>query len=248
MMLRGLFLRHLPVGLDRPMTLVEHLEDLRRRLFYAAGGLAITTVFGLWQSSRLLHLLMRPANLEHLTALTVLEPLLVKFKLALVFGLVASFPWLLLQALLFVAPALSEREGQYVLPLAGLSLVLSVAGVLFGYFFILPVSTQWLIGQASTVISLQITALSYVSYAVWFLAAVAIAFQTPMVVLSLIGLGVITPARLRREWRTVYAAISVLAAVITPDWSPVTMLLVGGAMAGLYELSLLLARIVMPDR
>ncbi len=230
------------------MTLVEHLEDLRRRLFFAAGGLAITTVFGLLESSRLLSLLMRPANLEHLTALTVLEPLLVKFKLALVFGLVAAFPWLLLQALLFVAPALSDREGQYVLPLSGLSLVLSVAGVLFGYFFILPVSTQWLIGQASTVISLQITALSYVSYAVWFLAAVAIAFQTPMVVLSLIGLGVITRARLRQEWRTVYAAISVLAAVITPDWSPVTMLLVGGAMAGLYELSLLLARVVMPGR
>ncbi len=248
MMLRGLFLRHLPVGLDHPMTLVEHLEDLRRRLLFAAAGLAFTTTIGLLQASRLLSLLMRPANLEHLTALTVLEPLLVKFKLAIVFGLVAAFPWLLLQALLFVAPALSEREGQYVLPLAGLSLVLSVTGVLFGYFFILPVSTQWLIGQASTVISLQITALSYVSYAVWFLAAVAIAFQTPMVVLSLIGLGVITRARLRQEWRTVYAAISVLAAVITPDWSPVTMLLVGGAMAGLYELSLLLARIVMPDR
>ena len=248
MMLRGLFLRHLPVGLDHPMTLVEHLEDLRRRLLFAAAGLAFTTTIGLLQASRILSLLMRPANLDHLTALTVLEPLLVKFKLALVFGLVAAFPWLLLQALLFIAPALSEREGHYVLPLAGLSLVLSVAGVLFGYFFILPVSTQWLIGQASTVISLQITALSYVSYAVWFLAAVAIAFQTPMVVLSLIGLGVITPARLRQEWRTVYAAISVLAAVITPDWSPVTMLLVGGAMAGLYELSLLLARIVMPGR
>ncbi len=230
------------------MTLVEHLEDLRRRILYAALGLAIATVFGLWQYDRLLALLMRPAGLSHLTALTVLEPLLVRFKLALVFGLVATFPWLLLQVLLFVAPALSPKEGRYVIPLAALSLILSVAGVLFGYFFILPVSTQWLIGQAGTVISLQITALSYVSYAVWFLAAVAIAFQTPMVVLSLIGMGILSSARLRREWRAVYAVITVLAAVITPDWSPVTMLLVGGAMAGLYELSLLLARVLLPGR
>jgi len=201
--LRSLLLRHLPVGLDHPMTLVEHLEDLRRRIIFAALGLASTTVIGIWQYDRLLALLMRPAGLSHLTALTVLEPLLVRFKLAFVFGLVAAFPWLLLQALLFVAPALSPHEGQYVIPLTVLSLILSVVGVLFGYFFILPVSTQWLIAQASTVISLQITALSYVSYAVWFLAAIAIAFQTPMVVLSLIGMGILSSARLRREWRAV---------------------------------------------
>jgi sec-independent protein translocase protein TatC len=246
--LRTLLLRHLPVGLDRPMTVVEHLEDLRKRILLAVGGLLIMTVIGIWQYDRLLALLMRPAGLSHLTALTVLEPLLVRFKLAFVFGLVTTFPWLLLQALLFVAPALSVQEGRYVLPLSGLSLVLSLAGVLFGYFFILPVSTQWLIAQAGTVISLQITALSYISYAVWFLAAVAIAFQTPLVVLSLIGMGVLSSARLRQEWRAVYAVITVLAAVITPDWSPVTMILVGGAMVGLYELSLLLARIVMPGR
>ncbi len=245
---RTLLLRHLPLGLDRPMTMVEHLEDLRKRILLAVAGLVITTVIGIWQYDRLLALLMRPAGLSHLTALTVLEPLLVRFKLAFVFGLVATFPWLLLQALLFVAPALSQTEGRYVLPLSGLSLILSVVGVLFGYFFILPVSTQWLIGQAGTVISLEITALSYVSYAVWFLAAVAIAFQTPMVVLSLIGMGVLSSARLRQEWRAVYAVITVLAAVITPDWSPVTMMLVGGAMVGLYELSLLLARIIMPGR
>jgi sec-independent protein translocase protein TatC len=191
---------------------------------------------------------MQPVGLTHLTALTVLEPLMVKFKLAFVFGLVVTFPWLLLQTLLFVAPALSPTEGRYVIPLVVLSLLLSVAGVLFGYYFVLPVSTRWLIGQATDVISLQITALSYVSYAVWFLAAIAIGFQTPMVVLSLIGMGVLSSARMRREWRTVYAVITVLAAVITPDWSPVTMLLVGGAMAGLYELSLLLARIILPGR
>jgi sec-independent protein translocase protein TatC len=236
------------VGEDRPMTVVEHLEDLRRRILYAAAGLIAFTIIGLWQSERLLFLLMKPVGLTHLTALTVLEPLLVKFKLAFVFGLVVTFPWLLLQTLLFVAPALSEREGQYVVPLTLLSLCLSIGGVLFGYYFILPASTQWLIKQASDVISLQITALSYVSYAVWFLAAVAIAFQTPMIVLSLVGLGILSTGRLRREWRTVYAVITVLAAVITPDWSPVTMLLVGGAMAALYELSLLLAKVVLPGR
>ncbi len=247
-MLTGLLIRRLPVGSDRPMTLVEHIEELRRRILFAAAGLAVTTAVGLWQQDRLLQLLMRPTGLTHLIALTVLEPLMVKFKLAFVLGLVIAFPWMLLQGLLFLAPALSEREARYLVPITALSLVLSVLGIIFGYLFIMPPSTRWLIDQAGTAMSLEITALSYVSYAVWFLAALAIVFQMPLVVLAVVGLGIFPYARLRREWRTVYAIISIVAAVITPDWSPITMLLVAAAMVGLYEFSLLLVRVVLPGR
>jgi len=240
--------RYLPVGTDLPRSIIEHLEELRRRILFGAAGFLLTTTLGLILQNRLLLLLMRPAGLTHLVALTVLEPLLVKFKVALVFGLVASFPWVLLQALIFVTPALSVREAQWVLPITALSVALSVTGVLFGYFFILPASTRWLLNQAGSVMSVEITALSYVSYAVWFLAAIAVTFQTPLVVLSLIGLGILSYERLRREWRAVYMTITILAAVITPDWSPITMLLVAAAMAGLYEFSLLLARWVFPAR
>ncbi len=239
---------YLPVGSDLPQSIIEHLEELRRRILFGAAGFLLTTILGLTLQNRLLLLLMRPAGLTHLVALTVLEPMLVKFKVALVFGLVASFPWVLLQALIFVSPALQEREARFVLPITALSLLLSVTGVLFGYLFVLPTSTRWLLNQAGTVMSVEITALSYVSYAVWFLAALAVTFQTPLVVLSLIGLGVLSYARLRQQWRAVYMTITVLAAVITPDWSPITMMLVAAAMAGLYEFSLLLARWVFPER
>ncbi len=241
-------LPRLAFGVDRSLTLVEHLEELRRRLTYAALGLALGVIVGLWQQDRILELLLRPAGLTQLVALTVLEPLLVKFRLAFTLGLVLTFPWLLLQTLIFVAPALTEREGRYVVPISALSLVLSVAGVIFGYNFVLPTSTRWLLAQAGSVMTVQVTALSYVSYATWFLAALAIGFQTPLVVLALVGIGAISVRRLRREWRSVYMGIAVLAAVITPDWSPVSMLLVAGAMAALYELSLVLARLVFPKR
>ncbi len=243
------WLRYLPVGADRAMSLVEHLEDLRRRVFLAVGGLLLASAVGILEQDQLLRLLLRPVpQLTHLVALTVLEPLLVKFKLALVFGIVVSFPWVLYQALLFVVPAFTAREARYVVPIAGLSLVLSVVGVGFGYFFVLPISTGWLLNQAGTVMSLQISALAYVSYAVWFLAIFALAFQTPLVVLALVGLGVVSPAYLRREWRTVYVSLGLLAAIITPDWNPVSNLLVAAALIGLYELSLLLVRVILPGR
>src|SRR5713226_111224 len=164
--------RYLPVSRDIPQSIVVHLEDLRRRLLWGLAGFGIMLLIGLWQQDRLLELLMRPAGLTHLVALTVLEPLLVKFKVAFVFGLVMAFPWLLLQALLFVSPALNQREARFVLPLAALSVVLSVVGVTFGYTLVLTTSTRWLLNQAGSVMSVQITALSYVSYAVWFLAAI----------------------------------------------------------------------------
>jgi sec-independent protein translocase protein TatC len=240
--------RYLPVSRDIPQSIVVHLEDLRRRLLWGLMGFGIMLLIGLWQQDRLLGLLMRPAGLTHLVALTVLEPLLVKFKVAFVFGLVMAFPWLLLQALLFVSPALSQREARFVLPLAALSVVLSVVGVVFGYTLVLPTSTRWLLNQAGSVMSVQITALSYVSYAVWFLAAIAATFQTPLVVLSLIGLRVVSYTKLRQQWRTVYLVIIVLSTMVTPDWSPITMGLVAVAMAALYEFSVLLARIVLPGR
>src|SRR2546425_12482841 len=240
--------RYLPVSRDIPQSIVVHLEDLRRRLLWGLAGFGLMLLIGLWQQDRLLELLMRPAGLTHLVALTVLEPLLVKFKVALVFGLVLAFPWLLSQALIFVSPALTEREARYVVPITTLSLALSVVGVVFGYLFVLPPSTRWLLNQAGSVMSVEITALSYVSYATLFLAALAVTFQTPLVVLTLIGLRLISRSQLRRQWRAVYMTITVLAAVITPDWSPITMLLVAAAMAGLYELSLVLARWVFPGR
>jgi sec-independent protein translocase protein TatC len=243
-----LMLRRLVTWRDEPMPLLDHLEELRRRILFGVAGVFLTFLAGLSAQDRLLHWLLKPAGVQQLVALTVLEPLLVKFKLALVFALVAGSPWLLLQGLLFVGPALSERESRYILPITGVSLVLSVVGVLFGYYFIMPISTRWLIDQAGSMMTLQITALSYVSYAVWFLAAAAITFQTPLVVLALVGLGVIPSATLRRQWRYVYAAITITAAVITPDWSPVSMLLVAAAMVALYELSLLLVRAILPGR
>src|SRR2546428_7906044 len=218
--------RYFPVAHDIPQSIVEHLEEFRRRVLWAVAGLLFATFVGLWQQNRLLLLLMRPAGLTHLIALTVLEPMLVKFKVAVVFGLILAFPWLLLQALMFVSPALTEREARYVVPITTLSVALSVVGVVFGYTLVLPTSTRWLLNQAGSVMSVQITALSYVSYAVWFLAAMAATFQTPLVVLSLIGLRVVSYAKLRQQWRTVYLVIVVLATMVTPDWSPITMGLV----------------------
>jgi sec-independent protein translocase protein TatC len=230
---------------DKQMTLVEHLEELRQRLMYSILGLLIASGLGLAFVDRLLALLLRPAGNMKLTTLTVLEPFLVKMKVAFLFGFAVSMPWILYQMFAFVAPALTDAERRRVIPLALLSGVLFAVGVVFGYLFILPVSTRWLLGQAGNQFQVLLTANAYISYVLFFLSIVGGTFETPLVILSLVALGVLSPQTLRKEWRIAYMIIAAIAVLGTPDWSPVTMILVAIPMVLLYEFSIILCRIVI---
>ncbi len=230
---------------DRQMTLIEHLEDLRTCLMRSVIGLLLASGLGLVFVDPLLKLLLRPTGGMKLTTLTVLEPFLVKMKIAFLFGLAASMPWILYQLFAFVAPALTDSERRRVVPLALLSGVLFTIGIVFGYVFVLPISTRWLLAQAGTQFQVLITANAYISYVLLFLGVVGATFETPLVILSLAALGVVTPQTLRKEWRIAYMIIAGIAVLGTPDWSPVTMILVAVPMALLYEFSIILCRVVI---
>lgn len=228
---------------DRPMTLIEHLEELRIRLTRSVIGLLVATLAGFIFVDPLLALLLRPTGHMKLTTLTVLEPFLVKVKIAFLFGLAVSMPWIMYQVYAFISPALTENERRRTIPLALLAGVLFALGLVFGYVFVLPISTRWLLAQAGGQFNVLLTANAYISYVLFFLLIVGGTFETPLVILSLAMLGLVTPQTLRREWRTAYMVIAAIAVFGTPDWSPVTMMLVAVPMALLYEFSIVLCRI-----
>jgi len=235
---------------DTEMTLIEHLEELRVRLTRSVLGLLLASGIGLVIRDRLLGLILQPARAtglpQKLTTLTVLEPFLVQMKIAFLFGLAVSMPWIMYQLYAFVSPALTDTERRRVIPLALLSGVLFALGVVFGYLFVLPVSTRWLLAQADpSQFNVLLTANAYISYVLFFLLVVGATFETPLVILSLAALGVVSPQTLRKEWRIAYMIIAAIAVFGTPDWSPGTMLLVAIPMAALYEFSLILCRILI---
>ncbi|SRR5579875_522390 len=228
---------------DKEMTLVEHLEELRQRLTHAILGLLVASGAGLVFVDTLLHLLLRPLGGIKLTTLTVLEPFLVKLKVAFLFGFAVSMPWIVYQMFAFVAPALTDHERRRVVPIALLAGALFACGVVFAYVFVLPVSTHWLIAQAGRQFNVLITANSYITYVLFFLLIVGGTFETPLLILSLAMLGIVSPQTLRKEWRIAYMVAAAIAVLGTPDWSPVTMVLVFIPMVLLYEFSLILCRI-----
>ncbi|MFH1150454.1 MAG: twin-arginine translocase subunit TatC [Actinomycetota bacterium] len=227
------------------MTYLQHLEELRRRIIVVVVALVVGFGFSWAFAWDILYILKKPAGSIALHYMTPMEPFLVRFKLALFGAVLLALPVILFEILAFLSPALKSRERKYTLLILAMILAFFALGVTFGYFYVMPIGIRWLLGVAGDQMTAIISASSYVTFAGWFMVAFGVSFETPMFIWMLVALGVITPQQLRKQWRYAYVLILVFAAVITPDWNPVTMFLVAVPMVVLYELSILLARLTV---
>ncbi|MDI6799607.1 MAG: twin-arginine translocase subunit TatC [Actinomycetota bacterium] len=226
---------------DQPMSVLDHLDELRKRIIRSAIAILMGAVLSFSFAYDILDILVKPAGEIKLSYLSPLDPFMVKFKIALFAGSLLAFPVVLYQVFVFVAPALKLKEKKLIYPIVFIAATLFASGVFFGYKYIMPVGTGWLLAQAEGRILAVLTVEKYASYAVFFLFAFGISFETPLFILFLVMLGVVSPGSLRRNWRYAYIIILVFAAMATPDWSPVTMSIFAAPMLILYEFSILLS-------
>jgi len=230
------------------MTYLQHLEELRRRIIVCivavGAGCTVSWIFA-WD---ILNILKGPAGNITLHYLKPMEPFLVRFKLTLFGGVLLALPVVLFEVLAFLSPALKRKDRSFTIVVMLMILAFFSAGVALGYYFIMPVGITWLLDLAAGQMTPVLSASEYVSFAGWFMLAFGIAFETPIFIWMLVALGVLTPEQLRRQWRYAYIIILLFAAVITPDWNPITMLMVAVPMVLLYEMSILLARFTVGKR
>ncbi len=231
---------------DNRMKFLSHIAELRKRLMVAAAALAVTFSISLYFSIPLLKILLKPAGNLHLVFLSPMEPFLVKVKVAFFAGMALALPVILYEILAFAAPGMKKKEKRLIFPMIVSMLILFAGGVAFGYRFIMPISTEWLLAQAGEIMKASVSASSYVTYGGWFLLGFGISFETPLFILLMVRLGIISPQRLRGSWRYAVLIILLISAVITPDWSPITMAVMAGPMLLFYILSCFLAGLVAP--
>ncbi len=227
------------------MGFLEHLEELRKRLVICAIAV-FTTAMGCYYFWRpLFRFVEGPLGTDmKLHYITVMEPFIGRFRIAIFAGVFISFPIILYQTLLFVAPALKSKEKRFLYPMMVLMIILFICGVIFGYYYLLPVSVKWLFGQGEGLLNPMITFDRYVNFVGLFLLAMGAGFETPIIILFLTKIGAVSPKTLRKNWRVAYVAILTIAAIITPDWSPITMGVMAVPMVVLYEMSILLSRFI----
>jgi sec-independent protein translocase protein TatC len=176
--------------------------------------------------------------------LGVTEPFVTTFTVAAYAALLLSLPIILWQAYAFVLPAFSPAERRVALPLMLMVPFLFICGVAFGYFVALPRAINFLQNFNDQSFDILIRAADYYKFSVVLLVVIGLLFQIPVGVLAVTRLGVITPRQLAKNRGYVILALAVVAAVATPTPDPVTMLIAMAPLVILFELSIILARIV----
>jgi sec-independent protein translocase protein TatC len=238
------------------MTLVEHLQELRIRLFYALGAIAVGSVVGWFLYEPVLGLLqdpfcdtvrsLPPANRPPTDCNFIalggpIDPVTIKLKVVLYLGLLLALPFVLYQLWAFVVPGLTTRERRLAVPFIASSVILFAAGVAFAYYS-LPRALGFLLGFGGQYIVPVLTADKYLGFLMLVSLSFGLAFEFPIVLIFLALAGIITSRQMRSWRRGEIMGVAVFAAVITPSADPYTMLAMMIPMVLLYELAIIVAR------
>ncbi len=232
------------VAHDDQLTLVEHLDELRHRLIVCGVAFGVALALCFWQNHLLLDLANAPLP-DHREPITfgVTEPFTVTLTVAAYGAIVLTLPVLLYEAYAFFLPALAPGERKVVVPLLLLIPGLFVAGVVFSYFVVFPAAAHFLLNFNDHQFNIQIRARDYYSFFTTTMVAVGLVFQVPVGILAVTRLGIVTPGQLSANRRYAYLACAVIAAAL-PGVDPVTMLIETVPLVVLYELSIILARVL----
>ena len=225
------------------MSLLEHLDELRRRVVKIAIALAIGVVVGTFLAAPVLRLLVSPLESENPPiALSPTGPTAIFFKVSAVIGLVIAMPVIVYQLFQFTRPGLKPNEQRYILigtPFASLSFA---AGVVFAATVLIPSSLPFLQGFLSDIVQQQYSLEQYISFVTSLLIWAGLVFETPLVMYFLSKLNIIQWMGFRKGRSAVIIGAAVVAAIITPTTDPFNMLLIMGPFLLLYEFGILLAR------
>jgi sec-independent protein translocase protein TatC len=225
-------------------TLVEHLGELRTRIFIALGALLVGTIVAYIFRGHLLHWLNQPLPPRKRRPVTfgVAEPFVTSMWVSVYAGFLVSTPVIFWQVWSFLAPAIVEHTQRVIAGFVALSFALLAAGIAFGYFIVLPTAIHYLTNFDKTHYEILIRARDYYSFVMLALLAVGIVFEVPIFVLALVRLRIFTAAKLRKNWRIGIVTMAAIA-VALPGVDPVTTAFEMVPLIGLYLLSVLLASV-----
>ncbi len=242
------------------MTFLQHLEELRQRVFRILWVIMPLFIFYMTFTIRTEEYLgvpwpypwpdfynaisvmvvrgfmdgLLPAFVERVQ-LNPWEAIVVQFKVSLFLAVLTAMPYVVYQLAKFVAPGLHKRERRTILRITVPGTLLFAGGVLVAYLVILPFTFEFLYG-----IGLRMGLTPFVGpdqffdIVLLFFVGMGVAFQTPVIMWGLAAMGLIEPSFWKRNWRYAVVGFFVFGALITPDGSGITMMLVAVPMSFLY--------------
>ncbi|UCG40147.1 MAG: twin-arginine translocase subunit TatC [Acidimicrobiia bacterium] len=231
---------------ERTATILEHLVELRGRLFKASIGLVVGFSIALIFYQQLFDLVARPylqvfpeGNLQ---AIRAAEPFSVAMRVSGFTGFVLASPVIFYQVWAFVAPGLTKRERRWTLPIVAALVVLFTTGVVFAYS-ILPRALEVLGGFLD--VTYQPAIGEYVSFALRFLLVFGLTFEFPVFLFAGAAAGFVSSKALRSGRRWAVLIIVIVSAAATPTGDAFTLFVLAGPLYALYEVTILLIRFLL---
>jgi sec-independent protein translocase protein TatC len=237
-------------GDDLPrMSLMEHLEELRTRIFRSLIAVSVTFVFCWLFVEEIADFLAQPIyealpEGTRLTFLGVTDPFVMYVKVAALAALFLASPLVLYQAWRFVAPGLYQKEKRHALPFILAGSFFFIAGGAFAYYVAFPFAVDFLIGMGEA-FQPMITVEKYFRFLLYVILGLGLMFELPIVIFLLAQMGVVTPKFLIRHFRWAVLLIFVAAALITPTPDVVNLLLFALPTILLYLLGVAAAALVV---
>ena len=233
---------------EKKLGILDHLRELRKRLLWSVLAVAITTSVCFFFIEDIIQILKEPAGNIDLVFIEMTEGFTTYLRVSLMAGVVLAMPFLIYQFLMFIIPALTRQERRTVYIILPVITIMFVGGVFFGYFFLIPPATGFLLNFGTELAEQQIRISNYIDFVTRLLVAIGILFELPVLTSFLARMGVITAKWLADRRKMVIIFSFVVAAIITPTPDVFNQSIVAGTMIVLYELGILLARLVQRRR
>ena len=232
------------------MSLMEHLEELRKRILnslkFLVGGFVIGWIFRV----RLYGFIKKPLDDLHLGLYYPhpTDPINLYIKTALVGGAILASPFILYQVWLFIAPGLYQKERRFVIPFMAATVGLFLSGAAFGYYYVLPGAIKILVVEMGRNFTPMITIEDYSSFFLSIILGLGISFEMPILIFFLALFGIVSPKFLWKNIRYAILAVFLVAAFICPSPDPWTMCFYAIPMLSLYLIGIAVAWWVHPSR
>lgn len=222
------------------MPFLDHIEELRKRLFIALVALIIATLISFSFTEKAIDILTEPVGgVTALQSIEVTENIGVFMRVSLLCGVILALPVILYEILAFIVPGLKPNERRWIFIGLSVGTVFFVIGILFAFKILLPNTLQFLISfmEVQTIPRFS----SYIKFVTNLLFWIGVSFEMPLIMAILAKVNVVNAGMLLKSWRYAVIVIAVVSAVITPTVDPVNMGLLMVPLIGLYFVSILFA-------
>jgi len=250
---QGLFGRENTESETGEMTLIEHLGELRQRLFISLLAVVILSIVAFIFSDKIFQFLLQPLPSEanaltqhgdkRLVVTGIGEAFSVSLKISMIIGIALATPIWIYQLWGFLAPALTRKEKKYALPFTVIGVALFIVGGAIG-FVVLKYPINWLVHFNQGNFVELVTADNYFSFVGFFLLAFGLTFELPLVLTFLALVGVVTSKYLAKNRAYILVGLWVASCFITPGADPYSPVIIGVSFTVLYFLSELMIRAI----